>query len=102
MMQLFAYLYAYGKPTSSRNTDVKNKAAKLCKLMITKKFVEYAHFLVDLFKEFAALSLKLQAKTLSLPTAISSINTCISTINSMKKQPVAGGVSKHFKPGARR
>ena len=82
--------------TSSKNTDVKNRAAKLHKLMITKNFVEFAHFMIDVFGEVASLSLKLQTKALILPTAISSIDTRINTIKSMKERPIASGALKQF------
>ena len=82
--------------TNSKNTDVKNRATKLYKLMITRNFVQFAHFIIDLFGEVASLSLKLQTKTLILPTAILSMDTCINTIKSMKEQPIASWALKQF------
>ena len=82
--------------TSSKNTDIKNRAAKLHKLMITRNFVEFAYFMIDRFGEVVSLSLKLQTKALILPTAISSIDTRINTIKSMKEQPIASGALKQF------
>ena len=41
-------------------------AAKPHKLMVTRNFVEFVHFMIDLFGEVASLSLKLQVKALIL------------------------------------
>ena len=64
--------------------------------MTTRKFVEFAHFMVDLFGVVASLSLKLQTKALILSTAISSIKTCISTIQAIKEHLIAGGALQQF------
>ena len=53
--------------SSSKNTDVKSRAAKLYKLMTTRKFVQFAHFMVDLFGVVPSLSLNYRQRHLSFP-----------------------------------
>ena len=69
---------------------------KLYKQMIMPNFAEFGHFMLDLFGEIASLSLKLQAKALILPMAISAIHNCIDTIKSMKEQPIPNGALEQF------
>lgn len=90
------YTHMESLAATSTNADIAGRGRKVHKQMKDLVFAGFCHFMADLFGEVALLSLKLQTKTLILPTATAAIEDCLDTIESMKETNIPGGLYEKF------
>ena len=81
---------------ASKNTDVKGQAKYVAEKMRSIQFSAFCHFLADMFKIIAKLSLRMQRNDLILPVAVSFLHETVANIEALKIRPVPNGHLAQF------
>jgi len=69
------------------NAEIKGRAKKVVKEMVSLKFLTFCHFMLDVYSHLSVLSLSLQGRQTILPSAIARLFSSIANIESLLKTP---------------